>query len=936
MRKKNPKSILESAKNQISETEALKQDFQHLQKEAQNLKKWDIKAREANEKKMLDNLNAREARIKKQAEQELGRSLDEDKIYYELYQTGKIKYKQLNEMQKEIREAYGDWWEKQIKKGNKELLEYNKDVEAYHKLTDSIGIDKDMQEKVDEFKNWQKKHLHEMTNRTDEQIIKEQMKKMDKPYDEVKETLRFARRQMELRLNLHPLSEFGINYAEFYQDGKGTIAKLIAEANAAKQAGQDFSGQVAGAFSKEIDGAEASIDLVWGNEKMGLQKIAQKHLDDFANFSGATPQEKLANGLSEIVLKGVVSKTYNGYNIKFNDFVVGLNKGWNEKGVKTGDNKWIVTAFDNSKEISKKATAANFTEGAAQPNNPASEIIAKIQEKMKVSKEYAENLAKWHKDSHPITKEADGTPKVFYHGIRNGTPFEIFDMKKSKNNLGFFFTDKKEVANFYANQNKESKNTYEIFLNIKNPFDLSKPINSTKDLKNLENIGILPPLTKEQKDEFFRLKKIKDEAIKDLKKQGIDLIEISGSWAYGTKNGKLFEFLEAYKDYRGFYTNNGGTITILKPEQMKLYTPAVKQFFKETRWGFYRNDFDLLLSGEYIEALGGISNGYGFDTLKTLLNKKGYDGIKVSDYEVVVFDSNQIKAVGNKGTFNATNPNIYHSSSTAGGGVLGGSIAGVERDEEGNIVGFSPEKFALGFASGAAGAKALSKITNSKIAQNLASKAKQNLANSKAITLSQKSIQKLATNPRAKAILEKIHIKSDIIPALEKGEQVKEADIISKFIKDNELDYTQMGEISTLPAMQKYKDFMDSFLNSKNIKKLSQNKIAMQTPAGEVKIYLPYAYGHFHKNGKFGNKKEKRNNLTGALKEILTNPLFVTKDKRGSLYFYKPFRDKENILDLISVSVDKEGKIQYKTTYADKYKQVLDLVKNNELVYIRS
>ena len=196
--------------------------------------------------------------------------------------------------------------------------------------------------------------------------------------------------------------------------------------------------------------------------------------------------------------------------------------------------------------------------------------------------------------------------------------------------------------------------------------------------------------------------------------------------------------------------------------------------------------------------------------------------------------------------------------------------------------------------------------------------------------------KKARTNPRAKAILEKIHIKSDIIPALEKGEQVKEADIISKFIKDNGLDYTQMGEISTLPAMQKYKDFMDSFLNSKNIKKLSQNKIAMQTPAGEVKIYLPYAYGHFHKNGKFGNKKEKRNNLIGALKEILTNPLFVTKDKRGSLYFYKPFRDKENILDLISVSVDKEGKIQYKTTYADKYKQILDLVKNNELLYVRS
>lgn len=32
-------------------------------------------------------------------------------------------------------------------------------------------------------------------------------------------------------------------------------------------------------------------------------------------------------------------------------------------------------------------------------------------------------------------------------------------------------------------------------------------------------------------------------------------------------------------------------------------------------------------------------------------------------------------------------------------------------------------------------------------------------------------------------------------------------------------------------------------------------------------------------------KKEQRNNLTVALKEILKNPLFVTKDKQGALCF---------------------------------------------------
>lgn len=79
--------------------------------------------------------------------------------------------------------------------------------------------------------------------------------------------------------------------------------------------------------------------------------------------------------------------------------------------------------------------------------------------------------------------------------------------------------------------------------------------------------------------------------------------------------------------------------------------------------------------------------------------------------------------------------------------------------------------------------------------------------------------------------------------------------VLNEFIKNNELDYSKMGKIATLLPMQKYKDFIESFLNNEGIKMLSKNKVAMQTPAGEVKIYLPYAYGHFHKNGKFGNKK---------------------------------------------------------------------------------
>lgn len=45
------------------------------------------------------------------------------------------------------------------------------------------------------------------------------------------------------------------------------------------------------------------------------------------------------------------------------------------------------------------------------------------------------------------------------------------------------------------------------------------------------------------------------------------------------------------------------------------------------------------------------------------------------------------------------------SSQHIGTGLASGTLAGVETDEQGNIIGFNPEKFALGFLGGAVGSK---------------------------------------------------------------------------------------------------------------------------------------------------------------------------------------------------------------------------------------
>ena len=81
----------------------------------------------------------------------------------------------------------------------------------------------------------------------------------------------------------------------------------------------------------------------------------------------------------------------------------------------------------------------------------------------------------------------------------------------------------------------------------------------------------------------------------------------------------------------------------------------------------------------------------------------------------IVFNPNQIKAVENKGLkgesgehkyFNAESPNIYHSNAYIGSGLVSGSVAGFETDEQGNLH-FNPANFLLGLAGGAIGSKAI-------------------------------------------------------------------------------------------------------------------------------------------------------------------------------------------------------------------------------------
>ncbi|WP_104753565.1 putative barnase/colicin E5 family endoribonuclease [Helicobacter salomonis] len=162
--------------------------------------------------------------------------------------------------------------------------------------------------------------------------------------------------------HIEPNPVFGEHFAEFELKGSQAVAKLL----------QERRGQVAGAFYREDLGY---IDLVWGNVEgkgnkatgWGLSKILEKHIDDFREFEGATPLEKLGNGINEIVQRGNAIKRAGreeAYNIEHLGFVVGVNKGYD----KQGNSYWIVTAFDKKKpsteKTAKTARASGLTKEA--------------------------------------------------------------------------------------------------------------------------------------------------------------------------------------------------------------------------------------------------------------------------------------------------------------------------------------------------------------------------------------------------------------------------------------------------------------------------------------------------------------------------------------------------------------------------------------------
>ena len=172
-------------------------------------------------------------------------------------------------------------------------------------------------------------------------------------YDELltgeKSVLREAEQnaQQTEQRNRSSIKEFGQNYTDYYHKGIEALEKVL----------QEKKGQVVGAFTRADIG---DIDVVWGNEKVGLQKIIAKHSHEFGIFGEG--QKGIVGGISEIITNGNLTNENGVYTITYEKddktFRVGLSKGW--KG--QGENQWIITAYEKKDGVGFNKTLSTVAE----------------------------------------------------------------------------------------------------------------------------------------------------------------------------------------------------------------------------------------------------------------------------------------------------------------------------------------------------------------------------------------------------------------------------------------------------------------------------------------------------------------------------------------------------------------------------------------------
>ncbi|ELY0804316.1 hypothetical protein SLM93_000270 [Campylobacter upsaliensis] len=741
--------------------------------------------------------------------------------------------------------------------------------------------------------------------------------------------LPFAREEFQKLFNITPLEEFGTNYAEFYRDGKGAVEKLLAE----KQ------GQVAGAFYKEGLG---EIDLVWGeagsgkSDGFGLAKIVKYH-------------PEVIDKLDDIIANtSIVKESDNRYHLENENYKLAIRKDF--EGKKTN---WLLTAFEKKDSIARRRTDLPSTQSEAEKTTSANanEIIPQEIEQAEIKKlleEYGEQISSnYPQETARLILEQNKNDGIVLSGFKiKGKSYDPeieamqFKTKKAEREFESLmksydikgdFLNFKEAYSFKPNDEAflQYLAKYEGDENAK----LALAYNLAKQLVMRRGGGRAEVYTTDFLRQMHILENQNSTTLHSNPHLGAGLVGGTLNGVEQDENGNLS--FDPVKFAAGFLGGSVGSFALKKGFQILEKNPELKEkiineLADTLAQGFEkaREKYSLLnlLEPRYI-----VQNEKGRKIqAKTMLKElereqKGLYNVAFNGKNAVLIKKD-LEAVDEailfeKGTKRKGGKHIRLAHSTEP------SQEGYVTKQEVANLGVNIREYLKNYEPfiDKNGARLYEwKDENGVKFRAVVNNTQTSGGNSHLPSASEEIITFYSDrNLKEKMNFKNPLLKDTIAQASMQGEALSK-DLEKSFLDESgRIAYKSlMQNAEKLPKELNLRAFREQFKG--------QKYAIIKTPIKDVKINTDYAFYHLLKSG---NGKENRKYISGGILATLQNPLFVTKDERGSYYFYKPFKINENLINLVSVEVDKNDKLLYKTSYEASKNKLKSMIEKYDLIY---
>ena len=271
-----------------------------------------------------------------------------------------------------------------------------------------------------------------------------------------------------------------------------------------------YNNKIATYVKQDLDQIEGALRYARGDRSEGAKHIKIRHLNNEGSEGYVSKKELLDLGES---MRKYLAKYKEPFINKRNARVY---EWQDDKGVRfrlVASNKSAGTPY--TAELPRPADFEDIITFYSDRN------LKKPMEFENPKVRYDANLQNWHEHSAPITKNADGSPKVFYHGS-SAKDITEFKGEFDKSGYGFWFSQEKEIANEFREHGK----IYKVYLKSSNPIDLSFPYSAKaqKLLDEAEAKGINTELYPDKQSDGFK-KFLKSKGYDGIVMQDIDGVD---------------------------------------------------------------------------------------------------------------------------------------------------------------------------------------------------------------------------------------------------------------------------------------------------------------------------------------------------------------------------------------------------------------------------